>query len=362
MADTLLEYKCPNCGGKLEFDSGVQKMKCPYCDTEFDVETLKNYDDELKHFQPDDIGGLDSEHMSYSDEESTGLSSYVCNSCGGEIIADETTAATHCPFCGNPVIMKGQLSGELRPELVIPFKLDKKAAVDSLKKHLTGKKLLPKVFRDENHIEEVKGVYVPVWLFDADVDADIRYRATKVRAWSDSNYNYTETSHFSVTRGGGIGFANVPVDGSSKLPDELMESIEPYNIADAVDFQTAYLSGYLANRYDVSSEDSVGRASERMKSSTADAFRGTVKGYTTVTVENSSLRLNQGKSKYVLYPVWLLNTDWNGEKYLFAMNGQTGKFVGNLPLDRGAYMKWLLGITASVGVLAGLILTIANLL
>ena len=362
MSDTLLEYKCPNCGGKLEFNSGAQKMKCPYCDTEFDVETLKNYDDELKHFQPDDIGGLDGSHESYSDEESAGLRSYVCNSCGGEIIADETTAATHCPFCGNPVIMTGQLSGELRPELVIPFKLDKKTAVESLKKHLTGKKLLPKVFRDENHIEEVKGVYVPVWLFDADVDADIRYRGTKVRVWSDSNYNYTETSHFSITRGGELGFANVPVDGSSKLPDEIMESIEPYNMADAVDFQTAYLSGYLANRYDVSSEDSVERASERMKNSTADAFRGTVSGYSTLTVEQSSIHMNKGRCKYVLYPVWLLNTDWNKEKYLFAMNGQTGKFVGNLPLDRGAYMKWLLGITASVAVLVGLILTIANLI
>lgn len=362
MQDTLLEYKCPNCGGKLEFDSGAQNMKCPYCDAEFDVEALKDLDEELKQVDADDLNGLNSAHDNYSDEESAGLRSYVCNSCGGEIICDETCAATHCPFCGNPVIMKGQLSGELRPELVIPFKLDKKAAVEALKRHLTGKKLLPKVFRDENHIEEVKGVYVPVWLFDADVDADIHYRATKVRVWSDSDYNYTETSHFSVRRRGSLSFQYVPVDGSSKMPDELMESIEPYNMADAVDFQTAYLSGYLANRYDVTAEDSVGRAGDRMRNCAAETFRGTVNGYTTVALDKCHINTGNGKSRYVLYPVWLLNTEWRGEKYLFAMNGQTGKFVGDLPLDKGAYMKWLLGITASVGVLVGLILTIANLL
>lgn len=361
MSDTLLEYKCPNCGGKLEFNSGAQKMKCPYCDAEFDVEALKNLDEELKQIQPDNFDGINGTHDNYSDEESTGLRSYVCNSCGGEILCDETTAATHCPFCGNPVIMKGQLAGELKPELVIPFKLDKKAAVESLKRHLSGKKLLPKVFRSENHIKEVKGVYVPVWLFDADVGVDMHYHATKVRVWSDSDYDYTETSHFSLRRCGRISFSGVPVDGSSKMPNELMESLEPYNMAEAVEFQTAYLSGYLANRYDVSAQDSAERAGERMKNSAVDTFQSTVSGYTTVTLEKGSIYTDNGNTKYVLYPVWLLNTDWRGKKYLFAMNGQTGKFVGNLPLDVGAYVRWLLGITATVCAVFGLIHLLSNL-
>ena len=141
-----------------------------------------------------------------------------------------------------------------------------------MKKHYSGKKLLPKVFKDENHIDEIRGVYVPFWLFDADADAHIRYKATRVRAWSDSDYNYTETSFFSVVRGGSIGFQRVPVDGSSKMPDVLMESIEPFYFEDAVDFHTAYLAGYLADKYDVDAEASVERANERIKNSTADAF------------------------------------------------------------------------------------------
>ena len=352
----LLQYKCPCCGGKIEFDSTAQKMKCPYCDTEFELETLKEYDDVLSSQKPDDMSAVEDPDGHWHEGEENGLKVYTCKSCGGEIVADETTAATHCPYCGNPVVMSGQLSGDLKPDLVIPFKLDKKAAKEAFSKHLSGKRLLPKVFKSENHIDEIKGIYVPFWLFDADADADIRYRALKIRSWSDSKYDYTETSHFSVVRGGNLSFRNVPADGSSKMPDDLMESIEPFDIGDAVDFQTAYLSGYFADRYDVDSETRRERVAQRMKKSTENAFAGTVNGYSSVNVENSSVRLNSGKAKYALFPVWIMNTTWKDKKFIFAMNGQTGKFVGNLPCDNGAYFRWLLGITAvSSAVILGLL-------
>lgn len=342
----ILEYKCPCCGGVIEFDSTSQQMKCPYCDTIFDAETLKNYDDVLSQAQEDDMTWETAAGSEWQEGETDGMSVYQCESCGGEIIAAATTGATRCPYCDNPVIMSSRFAGDLRPDYVIPFRLDKKAAKEAMRKHLQGKRLLPKVFKEENHLDEIKGVYVPFWLFDADVEADVRYKATKLRVWSDNTYDYTETKHYLVHRAGNIGFERVPVDGSTQMPDDLMESIEPFDFADAVDFQTAYLSGYLADRYDVSSEESVNRANQRIKTSAQEAFAATVDGYATVTPESTSVRLSQGKAQYALYPVWLLNTSWNGEKYIFAMNGQTGKFVGNLPLDKKAYWKWFGAITS----------------
>ena len=284
---TLQEYKCPCCGGAIAFDSTLQKMKCPFCDTEFEMEALASYDAELQSEKSDDMEWETTAGGDWQEGETDGLHSYVCKSCGGEIVGDANTAATACPFCGNPVVMMGQFSGTLKPDLVIPFKLDKKAAKAGLMKHLTGKRLLPKIFKDQNHIDEIKGVYVPFWLFDTDVDAQVRYRATKVHTWSDSDYNYTETGHFLVHRGGSVGFEHVPVDGSSKMADDLMESIEPYNISDAVHFQTAYLAGYVADKYDVAAEESVDRANQRVKRSTEEVFAETVEGYTTVTPENT---------------------------------------------------------------------------
>ena len=343
---TLQEYKCPCCGGAIEFDSSLQKMKCPYCDTEFDMETLASYDAGLKDEQ-DSMEWETSAGGEWHEGEANGLRSYICRSCGGEIVGDANTAATSCPFCGNPVVMMGQFSGALRPDFVIPFKLDKNAAKAGLQKHLTGKRLLPKIFKDQNHIDEIKGVYVPFWLFDTDADARVRYRTTKLRCWSDSEYNYTETSHFLVHRGGSVGFEHVPVDGSSRMADDLMESIEPYDFSDAVDFQTAYLAGYLADKYDVDAEQSIERANERVKKSAEEAFASTVEGYDTVTAESSSVQLHGGKAKYALYPVWILNTTWKGQKYTFAMNGQTGKFVGDLPVDKAAARRWKLILTAT---------------
>jgi len=345
----LQEYKCPCCGGALEFNTAVQRLKCPYCDTEFDMETLSAYDAELQQDAPDSFDWNPVSEEKWAENENGAIRVYVCQSCGGEIVGDETLSAMKCPYCDNPVVVKEHFSGLLKPDYVIPFKLNKEQAKEGLRKHLSGKKLLPKVFKDENHIDEIKGVYVPFWLFDADVDAHMRYRMTRVRMWHDSNFNYTETSYFSGIRAGNIGFDHVPVDGSSKMADDLMESLEPFDFSEAVDFQTAYLAGYLADKYDVDAGQSIGRANERIKRSTEQAFAGTVQGYASVLPEYSNVSLLNGQTKYALYPVWLLNTTWRGQKYTFAMNGQTGKFVGNLPIDKGAYLKWLLGLTGVIG-------------
>lgn len=351
-SSTQIQYKCPCCGGYIAFDSTLGKLKCPYCDTEFDPDTLKSYDECLKQDAPDDMNWESDDEGARFDEDE-GMNVYCCASCGGEIITDETTAASSCPYCGNPVIFKSQLSGELKPDYVIPFKLDKKAAKEALKKHLEGRRLLPKVFKSENHIDEIKGVYVPFWLFDTDADARVRYRATKTRVWSDSEFNYTETSFFDLGRAGSLGFEHIPVDGSRKMPDDLMESLEPFDFSQAVEFSTAYLSGYMADKYDVGAGECIERANERVKASAEDALRGTISPmYDSVRVDTSSVSFSGGRHKYALYPVWILNTTWNGNKYTFAMNGQTGKFVGDLPVDKGLYGKYFAGIFAAATAVA----------
>ena len=344
----LQEFKCPCCDGAIEFDSTLQKMKCPYCDTEFEVEALAACQQDLEAAPQENMTWDTAAGGQWQEGEAEGLRIYTCNTCGGEIVADETTGASECPFCGNPVIMTGQFAGALKPDLVIPFKVDKQAAIAALQNHYKGKLLLPKVFKDENHIKEVKGLYVPVWLFDTDAQAHVRYKASRTRVWSDSRYNYTETSHYMVTRAGGIGFENVPVDGSTKMDDALMESIEPFHIEDAVDFQTAYLSGYLADKYDVDADTSITRANQRIKSSTEAAFMDTVQGYTSVIPVNSAVNLENGRARYALYPVWILNTLWNGQKFTFAINGQTGKIAGDLPMDKGKFRRWFIGVAGGV--------------
>lgn len=349
----IQEYKCPCCGGAIAFDSTLQKMKCPYCDTEFEMETLKEFDDTLK----EDAAKEDAVEWETHDEswEDDGLKHYVCQSCGGEVIGDDTLAATSCPYCGNQIVLMHQFQGLLKPQYVVPFTLDKKVAVSKFKQHLKGKFLLPSVFSKEAHLEEVKGVYVPVWLFDADAVGDGTYDAKRVRTWSDSSYRYTETSHFLIKRSGSMSFIQIPVDGSEKMPDELMESIQPYDMSKAVDFQTAYLAGYLADRYDVDAETSSVRAVEKAKGSMDQYLRNTVQGYSGVTTKNLNIRVDHGKECYALLPVWLLHTKWKEKDYYFAMNGQSGKFVGNLPCDKKKKNMVFWGITLAFTLLSVLL-------
>ena len=345
---------CPACGAEQDWDFSGPETVCSNCRVEFETEALRTYGARLAEQKPGSMTWDTQAGGQWQSGEADGLRVYCCNTCGGEIVADETTGATSCPYCGNPVVLAGFFDGALKPDLVIPFKVTRQAAMEILQNHYKGKRLLPKVFKDQNHIEEVKGLYVPVWLFDADADANIQYRATRLRTWSDDDYDYTETRHYAILRGGGIGFENVPVDGSTKMDDALMESIEPYDIREAVPFKAAYLPGFMADKYDVDAESSVTRANDRIRQSTEDAFLDTVVGYSSVTPVQTNITLENGRAKYALYPVWILNTKWNDKKFTFAINGQTGRIAGDLPMDKKLFWKNFFGITGAVG--AGLFL------
>ncbi|MDR3344885.1 MAG: TFIIB-type zinc ribbon-containing protein [Oscillospiraceae bacterium] len=342
----LLEYKCPNCGGAITFDPQAQELVCPYCKGHFQAQALQAMDSVLS--QPAQNPEWQNQPgAEWSSREQDGMNIYACKSCGGEIIGDATLAASSCPFCGNPVVMTRQFTGDLRPDLVVPFKQDKAAAIAALTRHYKGKPFLPKLFREANHLDEIKGLYVPFWLFSAHVDAQISYKATRVRSWSDTNYDYTETSHYQVNREGSLAFANVPCDASSKMPDDLMDSLEPFDWRDSVDFQTAYLAGFFADRYDVDSAQSTPRANARIYGSTEALFRQSVTGYTTVVAAGQNILPSHGTVRYGLLPVWLLNTRRKDKTYTFAMNGQTGKFVGDLPISAGKFAAWFFGLAAA---------------
>ena len=280
---------------------------------------------------------------------------YSCESCGGEIIVDETTSSTCCPYCGNNILVSKQLAGDLKPNLVIPFKNEKGDVFNSLKAFFKKKPLLPGSFSKDNVIEEVKPLYVPFWLFDAGVSGRVRYKGEKTRTWSDSNYDYKETKYYSLVRDGEIAFDHVPVDGSKKMQDELMESIEPYDYSEAVPFNAGYLAGFAADRYDVSKDETFNRATTRFREGTIQAFRSDIHGYSNVEYADSQIQLSDTNAQYALYPVWILNTKWKDKPYRFAVNGQTGKIAGNLPVSVGkAILFWSLFFLAITGLFTGI--------
>ena len=334
----LKDYSCPACGGTMEFNAQIGKLKCLYCDTEMEVEAYKAEE------EPEAVTSAPG--AAWAQGETDGLFVYVCKECAGEIVGSETDASTKCPFCGNNVVMKEQFAGDLKPDYVLPFATTVEDAKAAYRNHIKSKKLVPKMFFEESHIDEIRGVYVPFWLFDATVDARLLCRCTKTKSWNDNRFRYQETSDFDVSRRAQLEFEGVPVDGSKDMADELMESLEPFDTSKKKPFNTGYLAGFLANRYDVNMEESAARAKERITQSATQAMQSTVSGYASVELKDARYDLKKFTHSYALYPVWLLNTTWNGTRYLFAMNGQSGNFIGDLPTDNGIATRYFLSIAA----------------
>lgn len=356
MPTKVTNYQCPTCMGPLHYVGETGKLECDYCGSKFDVAEIEALyaEKDAKAAEAQKKAEQAAEADRWNDPELSGdwgaeaenMREYNCPSCGAQIICDATTAASSCPYCDNPTIVPGRFGGTLRPDLIIPFKLDKQAAVAALKKHYRHKIFLPGAFSGSNHIEEMKGIYVPFWLFDADADADCLFRGTRSFTVTEGDYRVTTTEHYDIHRAGSVRFERIPADGSTKMPDDYMDSVEPYDYSGLTDFSTAYLPGYLADKYDVSAADNADRVELRCRNSVIDVMRGDVSGYETVTLKKDLIDVHRDRVSYALMPVWTLRTKWQGREYLFMMNGQTGKMVGDLPRSNARFWGFFAGVTA----------------
>ncbi len=354
-ATNVIEYKCPCCNAGLFFSGNAQKLTCEYCDNTFDLDTVRAFNESQVQPQAEEVQWEESQPKAWAPDEQEALHAFQCPSCGGEILSEITTAATFCPYCGNPTIMPSRLSGGIKPDAVIPFQKSKEDAKAAFLQLCKGKPLLPKEFTQEQQLEKLTGIYVPFWLYDCGADFRGSYKATRIHRWSDANYNYTKTDHFLLKRDAEADFVGIPMDGSTKMDDTFMESIEPYDYSQLTDFDMAYLSGYLADKYDVPSEQGEERIRQRVDTAIHEELQSSLLGYHTAIPTSRQLQIKHSKARYVLLPVWMLNTRYRGNLYTFAMNGQTGKMTGSFPICPKRTAVWFAGITAGVTLLATLV-------
>ena len=332
-----MDHKCPNCAAVLKFNPHGQNWVCEYCKSKFTKQEVDDYEK---------IRGVEelTEDTEEVEEETNweGASIYTCPNCGAEIVADETTSATFCVYCKNTAILKNKLVGKFNPSQIIPFHKTKEDAILAFKNLKKGRPLMPNFFNDSKNIEEIKGIYIPFWLYDYTISGDIVANANRVTTWRSGDYQYTRTDTYLVTRAGSMSFKRIPVDGSTHFNNDIMNSIEPFDYRGLSKFSHSYLSGFLAEKYNVDASEASKDASNRAKESTTDTLKSDIHGYTSVMVTNQNLNINNVNSNYVLLPVWLLNIKYKGKIRAFAMNGQTGKIIGDIPIDiKKAILYWI---------------------
>lgn len=326
----VLDNKCPACGAKITFNPKNQKWDCSYCGSKFTLEEMEKHDN---------ASSSKSNEAKSVKKSKNNLDVYRCKNCGAEVMADETVVATFCVYCGSTAILKDKIDEGRVPDLIIPFKNVKEDAVTAFKKVTRHKLLVPKTFKSEENIQKITGVYIPFWAHDLLADGNITFTSTDTRCWSDSEYNYTEISRFLVEKHGHFEYEKVLTDASSRFDDDLMDSLEPFNYDALEKYNHAYLSGFFAEKYDVSEEDVEERAKTRSMNTCVNLVSASINHQSSM-VNSNDINITTKKVHYIMLPVWMVNIKYRDKMYTFAMNGQTGRIVGNIPVSIGKAILW----------------------
>ena len=315
------DHKCKACKAVLKFNPTKQKWVCEYCGTQYSLEDLEQNKKEknVSNSAKSVVNGNYKE--------------YHCPDCGAEIVMDENTSATACVYCGNTAIISDRLNGEFAPKNIIPFKKTREQAIEAFSNYKKGKWFMPSEFVRKENIEKTSGVYIPFYLYDMDVFEQINVNAIKETRWSDSDFYYTKKDYYKVYRAGNMSFNKIPTDASKKFHDDIMDSIEPFDYNGLVEFNSSYMSGFLAEKYDIEMNDLENRAKKRAIETAKDTLYKDIIGYDEKIIRSAVDEVDIKETSYVLLPVWMLNVKYNGKIYTLAMNGQTGKFIGNVPIS-----------------------------
>lgn len=352
MADTI---KCPNCSANLLFDADLGKLVCAYCGSSYSPDELSIAVDEVEKDAPAEAERLEEVQESQEGE----YQEFVCNACGASVVTDINTSASFCSFCGSPALIGQRLTSEFRPKYIIPFKIGRKTAEDKFMDWCKGGKYTPFGFASDKNIEKMKGIYVPFWLFEVKGHMDVSGTGKRISVATSGRDTITTTKIYDVVRQCDYTWSRIPLDGATRIKDEYMEAIEPFNYSELIPYDYKYIPGFYADRFDLTADKLEGRANTRALGYLKSEYLKTVSDYDRFTVKTDDSQIGDISSEYALLPVWFMSYRYLGKEYDFVINGQTGEVAGIPPVS---VMKRILFFALCLGILSIVARILINLL
>ena len=353
----MQNYSCPTCGAQLYWDATKQCLYCHYCDSSFSPD---DFGDKTAVAEDGQVPKVEAEKLSdnvvVSEDEDIVV--YECKTCGGEVVAQRTTMATVCPYCGEAISVTTKSVGEFRPELVIPFSQEKKEAIALFKKYVKRSFLTPSAFKQDNILEKIQGLFVPFYLHTVVDNAEHRFKGEKVSSHRSGDDKVTTHKVYQLNINATGKFDKVPTDAAKGIENDLMDALEPFTYKELVEYNPAYMAGFLAEQRDEELDLLKERAKTRCEDGMNENARKSFVGYTALAQTHTNHKFCEHEAQYVMLPVWILNVKHHNKKYRFAINGQTGKIVGHLPTDWGKFAGICAGIFAAVEILSAFILPV----
>lgn len=329
MAKSVSE-KCITCNAPLKYNSKTDLFECEYCGNKFKLTELEENKRKVSEIK---------KKSKKSKPKTLNIDAYHCENCGASIILGENTASSSCVYCKSSAIIPERLEGIYAPSKIITFKYNKEEAIDKFRELCKGRKLMPNDFDNLQNIQDMEGLYVPFWLYNCENEAHLEADCRNTSTWSDSRYVNTKTDFYKVDVDGILCFNNVPNDAASRFDDKIMHAIEPYDYKEFKDFNKSYLAGYISEKYDVLQDEAYKVACKRIDEDGKKYLFNKINGYSTKFIKNYQSSLSLLNNDYVLLPVWVLNIKYKDKIYHFALNGQTGKMVGEIPVDKKKLCK-----------------------
>ncbi len=330
---TSANYKCRNCGGNIHFEPGNQLLVCESCDSTFTELELGRTENE------------EGEKQEYN--------SYECASCGAELITDKKTIATSCVYCKSPIVISDRIGTYSSPDYVLPFLIDKKAAIEEFKKFCKKERKAPRAIRAKSTLDNMESVYVPSWIVSGAPEGKIVHECVKKNA-AKSGGNPIDYV-YDVETMGSARFDKVPVNANNNVNEVFIESVEPFDYNKMVPFDRKYIIGHFADRTDMQWEKCFRQVKQRVEGTMASQFEVDMKEYKEIKFKEADMQYRDIEKQNTLLPVWFLDFKYKGEGYCFTINGQTGKVAGVLPMSNIVHLLFHIIYTIVLTVSMGLV-------
>lgn len=354
-------FPCEQCGADLHFAPGTYSLRCGFCGHENRIEAAPDAAAGPEGLEQDlraTLAGLESA------EEKQDTLDVSCHACGAVVHGLEHTAATACPFCATSLVTTNQTNRLIKPHAVLPFAFDAKAASAKLLAWVKGLWFAPSDLKNFAVVDgRLSGVYIPAWTYDSHATSwytgqrgDAYYVTRQVMvngrmtARRERRIRWSPASGVVQDR-----FDDVLVLGGASLPENLLTKLAPWDLAKAVAYDDAYLSGFSAETYRVDVAKGFAQAAKIMDGQIHMTVRASIGGdeqrVTSVRTQHDQLRF-----KHVLLPVWVAAYRYRGKSYRTLLNARTGEIIGDRPWSAG---KIALAVVAGLVVIGLIVLVVA---
>jgi predicted RNA-binding Zn-ribbon protein involved in translation (DUF1610 family) len=332
----LEKHACPACGAQAEWNPTTQKLVCPFCGTEspyqIDRETGKAVELDLvtalRDIPDDERGWL------------TAKRTVRCQSCRAVMVFDADRVGQNCEFCGSPALVDyEEIKAPIRPQSLLPFKIDRHRATDDLRGWWRSKWLAPGRLARAALVDTIHSLYLPYWTFDAKVhcpwDAQAGYHYYVPVQGRDAQGRPVVRQERRTRWEAASGvvdhvFDDEPVPGSHGVPLDLLRQIEPFPTHELVPYDTAFLAGHVVEHYQVVLLDAARQSQDQMQRQLDALCARQIPGDTYRNLRTYP-EFTRQTFKHVLVPVWLLSYDYGTKAFQVVVNGYTGRIAGRYP-------------------------------